>query len=58
MVDRLSARPLNNEQRSAIERIRSFTKQARQALDRSETQQAVELADRAWLLAQELERAK
>jgi hypothetical protein len=58
MVDRLSARPLNNDQRSAIERIRSFTKQSRQALDRSETQQAVELADRAWLLAQELERAK
>ncbi len=57
-VDRLSARPLNNDQRSAVERIRSFTKQSRQALDRSETQQAVELADRALLLAQELERAK
>ena len=58
MVDRLSLRPLNNEQRSAVDRIRSFTKQSRQALDRSETQQAVELADRALLLAQELERAK
>lgn len=58
MVDRLSARALNNDQRSAVERIRSFTKQSRQALNRSETQQAVELADRALLLAQELERAK
>jgi len=58
MVDRLSARPLTTEQRSAVDRIRSFTKQSRQALERSETQQAVELADRALLLAQELERAK
>ena len=58
LVDRLSARALNNDQRSAVERIRSFTKQSRQALDRSETQQAVELANRALLLAQELERAK
>ena len=58
LVERLSAHALNNDQRSAVERIRSFTKQSRQALDRSETQQAVELADRALLLAQELERAK
>ena len=58
LVNQISQRSLNQDQKTAVERIRSFAKLSRQALDRGETQQAGALADRALLLAQELGRAK
>ena len=58
LVNQLSRRSMNNNQKGAIERIRSFARLSRQALDRGETQQAGALADRALLLAQELGRGR
>jgi outer membrane biosynthesis protein TonB len=58
MLTRVTARGLSDSQKRALERIRSFTARAYKAKDQGDIQTASGLADRALLLAQELDRAR
>jgi hypothetical protein len=58
MLGRLNLRHLSEAEKNSVARIHSFEALSRQALDRGEAQQASALADRALLLAQELDRAR
>jgi hypothetical protein len=58
MLGRLNSRRLSEAEKNSVARIHSFEALSRQALERGEAQQASALADRALLLAQELDRAR
>jgi hypothetical protein len=58
MLGRLNLRRLSEAEKNSVARIHSFQFLSRQALERGEAQQASALADRALLLAQELDRAR
>jgi hypothetical protein len=58
MLGRLDLRHLSEAEKNSVARIHSFEALSRQALERGEAQQASALADRALLLAQELDRAR
>jgi hypothetical protein len=57
-LGRAVARGLTNSQKSSVDTIRSFKDLAYQALEQGDIQKAGGLADRALLLAQELDRAR
>ncbi|HVP48053.1 MAG TPA: hypothetical protein VMT32_15775 [Bryobacteraceae bacterium] len=58
MLGRLAALRLSDAEKDSVEKIRSFEKLAREAMDHGEIQQASGLADRAVLLAQEVLRGR
>jgi hypothetical protein len=58
MLGRLEKLGLSEPEKGSVERIRSFQKLAREAMDHGEIQQASGLADRAVLLAQEVLRGR
>jgi hypothetical protein len=58
MLGRITAKGLSESQKSPAETIRTFVGLARQKLDAGDTQAASGLADRAFFLAQDLERAR
>jgi len=57
-LTRVIARGLSESQKHAVERIRNFATRAYQAKDQGDIKTASGLADRALLLAQELDRAR
>lgn len=58
MLGRITALRLSEAEKGSVERIRSFQKLSREAMDHGEIQQASALADRAVLLAQEVLRGR
>jgi len=58
MLGRLVALRLSDGEKDSVEKIRSFQKLAREAMDHGEIQQASGLAERAVLLAQEVLRGR
>jgi hypothetical protein len=58
VLGRAAARGLSNPQKTAMDTIRSFRDLSYQALEHGDIQKAGGLADRALLLAQELDRAR
>lgn len=54
MLGKISALHPKEEEKASVERIVSFQKLSREAVERGEIQQASALADRAVLLAQEV----
>ncbi len=58
MLTRVTARGLSESQKHAVERVRNFAARAYKAKDQGDIQTASGLADRALLLAQELDRAR
>jgi hypothetical protein len=58
MLGRIAALRLSDAEKSSVERIRSFQKLSRDAVEHGEIQQATALADRAVLLAQEVLRGR
>jgi hypothetical protein len=55
VIDQVQPQRLTNAQRSIVERVRTFLKQAQEAKDRGDMRQASELAGRALVLAKELQ---
>lgn len=58
MLGRIAALRLSDAEKSSLERIRSFQKLSREAVEHGEIQQASALVDRAVLLAQEVLRGR
>jgi hypothetical protein len=55
---RVTARPMNDSQKHAVEQIRNFIAQAYKARDQGDIQKASGLADRVQLLVQDLARGR
>jgi hypothetical protein len=55
VLDQVQSRSLNRNQRSIVDRVKAFLKQAEEAKQRGDMRQASELAARAQVLAKELQ---